>query len=193
MEKVLVIIPAKADSTRFVGKNKQVIQGKTLVEHAIKFAQASTHNPRIVVSTEDLETKQIALNNGVEVIHREKEFMGDREVMDVYVDVYNKLNDRKLTKPDLNVDYVIGLQPDNPDRNVSLDEGLEYFINLKYDDLVTVGPDGSRNGALRITRASHIESGYVSRRVGTILDNCTNIHSKNDLTNAEKNINERVY
>ena len=31
MEKVLVIIPAKADSTRFIGKNKQVIQGKTLV------------------------------------------------------------------------------------------------------------------------------------------------------------------
>lgn len=186
MEKVLVIIPAKADSTRFIGKNKQVIQGKTLVEHAINFAKSSQHNPRIVVSTEDPETKKIALDNKVEVIHREKEFMGDREVMDVYVDVYEKLDN-------LDVDYVIGLQPDNPDRSVSLDEGLKYFIDLKYDDLVTVSSDGSRNGALRITRASHIESGYVSRRVGTILDNCTNIHSKQDLLNAEKNINERVH
>ena len=186
MEKVLVIIPAKADSTRFIGKNKQLIQGKTLVEHAIKYAKNSKHQVRIVVSTEDEETKSIALNEGVEVIHREPEFMGDREVMDVYVDVFEKLKDD-------NIDYVIGLQPDNPDRNVTLDDGLEYFIDLKYDDLVTVSSDGSRNGALRITKASHIRSGYVSRRVGTILDNCTNIHSKNDLTNAEKNINERVH
>ena len=101
-------------------------------------------------------------------------------------DVFKKLNDSTI-------DYVIGLQPDNPDRNVTLDDGLKYFIDLKYDDLVTVSSDGSRNGALRITRASHIKSGYVSRRVGTILDNCTNIHSKQDLLNAEKNINERVY
>ena len=181
MEKVLVIIPAKADSTRFIGKNKQIIQGKTLVEHAIEYAQKSIHNVRIVVSTEDKETKQIALSKKVEVIHREPEFMGDREVMDVYVDVFEKLNDPTI-------DYVIGLQPDNPDRNVTLDDGLKYFIDLKYDDLVTVSSDGSRNGALRITKASHIKSGYVSRRVGTILDNCTNIHSKQDLLNAEKNI-----
>jgi CMP-N-acetylneuraminic acid synthetase len=186
MEKILVIIPAKADSTRFIGKNKQLIQDKTLVEHAIDFAKNSKHDVRIVVSTEDEETKQIAKDNGAEVIHREKEFMGDREVMDVYVDVFEKLNDESI-------DYVIGLQPDNPDRSVNLDDGLEYFIDLKYDDLVTVSSDGSRNGALRITKASHIKSGYVSRRVGTILDNCTNIHSKQDLSKAEKNINERIY
>ena len=186
MIKVLVIIPAKSDSTRFIGKNKQIIQNKTLVEHAIDYAKISKYQVRIVVSTEDKETKQIALNNGVEVIHREKEFMGDREVMDVYVDVYEKIDDDTI-------DYVVGLQPDNPDRSISLDNGLEYFIDLKYDDLVTVSSDGSRNGALRITRASHIKSGYVSRRVGTILDDCTNIHSKQDLLKAEKNINERVY
>ena len=186
MEKVLVIIPAKADSTRFIGKNKQLIQGKTLVEHAISYAKKSKHQVRIIVSTEDEETKSIALNEGVEVIHREKEFMGDREVMDVYIDVFEKLDNN-------DIDYVIGLQPDNPDRSITLDSGLKYFIDLKYDDLVTVSSDGSRNGALRITRASHIRSGYVSRRVGTILDNCTNIHSKNDLIKAEKNINERVY
>ena len=47
MEKVLVIIPAKADSTRFIGKNKQLIQGKTLVEHAISYAKKSKHQVRI--------------------------------------------------------------------------------------------------------------------------------------------------
>ena len=36
-------------------------------------------------------------------------------------------------------------------------------------------------------------SGYMSRRVGSMMDNCTNIHSETDLLNAEKNINERLY
>lgn len=185
-EHILVIIPAKADSTRFVGKNKQLIQGKTLVEHAIDYAKNSEYFVEIVVSTEDPETTQIAQDKGVKTIHRTKEFMGDREVMDVYVDVFNKLNNPAIS-------YVVGLQPDNPDRSVPLDDALRYFIDLKYDDLVTVSEDGTRNGALRITRAEHIKSGYVSRRVGTILDNCTNIHSPNDLLKAQKNIDERVH
>ena len=33
----------------------------------------------------------------------------------------------------------------------------------------------------------------MSRRVGSMMDNCTNIHSEQDLLNAEKNINERVH
>ena len=32
----------------------------------------------------------------------------------------------------------------------------------------------------------------MSRRVGSMTDNCTNIHSEQDLLNAEKNINERL-
>ncbi len=33
----------------------------------------------------------------------------------------------------------------------------------------------------------------MSRRIGSMTDDCTNIHSEQDLLNAEKNINERVY
>ena len=41
MTKAFVIIPAKADSKRLVGKNKRVIAGKTLVEHSIEYAKNS--------------------------------------------------------------------------------------------------------------------------------------------------------
>ena len=182
----MVIIPAKADSKRVKGKNKQIIAGKTLIEHAIDYAKKSKYVKRIVVSTEDPETKRIAYNNDVDVIHRTPEYMADREVADVYVDIFNKLYDKSI-------DYVVGLQPDNPDRNITLDEGIEYVIENKYDDLVTVSSSGTRNGALRITKAEHVKTGWMSRRVGTLLDNCNNIHSKQDLLNAEKNINERIH
>ena len=184
--KALAIIPAKSDSTRLPGKNKRVIAGMTLVEHAIYYAKNSKLVSKIIVTTEDKETQDIAESYGVEVIGRSKEFMGEREVADVYIKVFNDLHEACYT-------HVVGVQPDHPDRTVPLDEMLMYAVNNKYDDLFTVNPDGSRNGSVRITRSEHVSSGLMSRRVGSMFDNCTNIHSEEDLTRAEKNINERIY
>ena len=63
--------------------------------------------------------------------------------------------------------------------NVSIDKSIDF--------------NGTRNGSIRITKAEHVKSGYMSRRVGSMTDDCTNIHSEQDLLNAEKNINERVH
>ena len=65
---------------------------------------------------------------------------------------------------------------------------LQYAVDNKYDDLFTVNRDGSRNGSIRIIRSEHVRSGNMSRRVGSMFDFCTNIHSQIDLDQAEKNI-----
>ena len=44
------------------------------------------------------------------------------------------------------------------------------------------------NGASRITKAEYVRNGSMSRRMGTYLDDCTNIHSEEDLKQAERNI-----
>lgn len=186
MIKAFVIIPAKGDSKRLVGKNKRVIAGKTLLEHSIEYAKKSTLVSSIIVSTEDKETKSIAESYGVKVVGRDKDFMGEREVADVYVKIFQEYGDNSFT-------HVVGVQPDHPDRTIPLDKMLMYAIKNKYDDLFTVDPDGTRNGSIRITKAEHVKTGYMSRRVGSMMDNCTNIHSEQDLLNAEKNINERVH
>ena len=139
MIKAFVIIPAKGDSKRLIGKNKRIIAGKTLLEHSIEYAQLSKYATTIIVSTEDKETKKIA-------------------------------------------------EPDHPDRTIPLDKMLEYAVENKYDDLFTVDPDGTRNGSIRIAKAKHVKVGTMSRRVGSMMDDCTNIHSEQDLLNAEKNI-----
>ena len=64
---------------------------------------------------------------------------------------------------------------------------LNYAVDNKYDDLFTVDSNGTRNGAVRITK-DFVLSGTM-RRVGS-LDDCTNIHSEQDIIDAEKNINE---
>ena len=186
MINAFIIIPAKGDSKRLVGKNKRIIAGKTLLEHSIQYAQRSKLAGTIIVSTEDEETKAIAESYGVRVVGRDKDFMGEREVADVYVKIFQEYGNDTFT-------HVVGIQPDHPDRTLVLDDMLNYAVENKYDDLFTTNPDGSRNGSIRITKSEHVKSGYMSRRVGSMLDNCTNIHSEQDLLNAEKNINERVH
>lgn len=186
MIKAFIIIPAKSDSTRLIGKNKRIIAGKTLVEHSIEYSKKSKLTSSIIVSTEDKETKSIAESHGVKVIGRDKEFMGEREVADVYVKIFQEYGDDSYT-------HVVGVQPDHPDRTIPLDKMLQYAVDNKYDDLVTVDSKGTRNGSIRITKAKYVKTGQMSRRVGSMLDNCTNIHSEQDLLNAEKNINERIH
>ena len=107
--------------------------------------------------------------------------MGEREVADVYIKIFQDYGDDTFT-------HVVGVQPDHPDRTIPLDEMLEYAVENKYDDLFTVDSVGTRNGSIRITKAQYVKDGSMSRRVGSMLDDCTNIHSEEDLRQAERNI-----
>ena len=187
----LAIIPAKTDSTRLKKKNLRVIAGKTLVEHALDYAKESELIKHIVITTESNEVKELTKKyDNVFIFDRDESYMGEREVADVYVNVTNefKKNYENLFRE---VTHVVGIQPDHPDRQTNADELLEYAVTNKYDDLVTVDSSGTRNGAVRVTQKQFVESGMMSRRVGSYLDNCTNIHSEEDLKQAEINIESK--
>ena len=187
----IAFIPAKTDSTRLSKKNLQVIDGKTLVEHAINYALKSEYIRDIIVSTESGEVKKIceSYDGNILVYDRPKYLLKDAEVADVYVDIFQNQFKRygEWRIPQM-ATHVVALQPDNPDRNHPIDEVIDYFVDNTYDDLVTVSGDGTRNGASRITKARYVKDGSMSRRMGTYLDDCTNIHSEEDLDQAEENI-----
>jgi CMP-N-acetylneuraminic acid synthetase len=187
----LAIIPAKTDSTRLKKKNLRVIAGKTLVEHALDYATESELIRHIVITTESDEVKELTKKyNNIFVFDRDESYMGEREVADVYVNVANEFK-RDYENLFLEVTHVVGIQPDHPDRQTNADELLRYAVTNKYDDLVTVDSSGTRNGAVRVTKKKLVESGMMSRRVGSYLDNCTNIHSEDDLKQAEINIESK--
>ena len=181
----LAIIPAKTDSTRLKKKNLRVIAGKTLVEHAIDYAENGWLIKQIVVTTESDEVRELTKKyDDIILCDRDESYMGEREVADVYVNVVQEISPSVLK----DVTHIIGIQPDHPDRQTRVDDLLEYAVKNKYDDLVTVNSDGTRNGAVRITKFDFVQSGMMSRRVGSFLDDCTNIHSEEDLEKAEMNI-----
>lgn len=190
MIKAIAIIPAKTDSKRLKKKNLRVINGKTLVEHAIDYAEDSKLIKHIVVTTESDEVRLITKKyKNIILRDRDESYMGEREVADVYVNVFqNDFKDNGEWRIPQMATHVVGIQPDHPDRTNSLDTLLEYFVENKYDDLVTVDKNGTRNGSIRILKAKDVKHGTISRRVGSYLDDCTNIHSEEDLKNAEQNI-----
>ena len=186
----LVIIPAKTDSKRVKKKNLRLINGITLVEHAINYAINSKLVKYIIITTESDEVKDIANKfSNIKVYSRDKEYMGEREVADVYINVVQKdlikYGDENILQE---ISHVIGVQPDHPDRTSNIDDLLSYAVDNKYDDLFTVDSKGTRNGAVRIVKKEFVISGTMSRRVGSFLDNCTNIHSEQDIIDAGINI-----
>ena len=189
--RALAIIPAKTDSTRLKKKNLRIIAGKTLVEHALDYAVNSELIKHIIVTTESDEVKEITKKyDNIFIFDRDESYMGEREVADVYVNVTKKFKEDYYNLH-MEMTHVVGIQPDHPDRETTADELIQYSVVNKYDDLVTVDSSGTRNGAVRVTKKKFVESGMMSRRVGSYLDNCTNIHSEDDLTKAEINIESR--
>ena len=182
----IAIIPAKGNSTRLPKKNLQLINNKTLVEHSIDYAKTSKYVRKIYVSTDSDEIKGMAKKNNVEIQDRPKDLLGEAEVADIYVDLVKKINLDNIT-------HIIGLQPDHPDRQNKLDDMIDYFIEKKYMDLFTVNKDGTRNGSVRIFKAENVISGQMSRRVGAMLDDCTNVEKQWQLDIANKRILEGDY
>ena len=118
---------------------------------------------------------------GLKTIHRPKNLCGETPIIDVYKHAYSKL------KKKLNIKTIVGLQPDHPDRNLKLDKVLNKFLSKKADFFI----------ALIIKKKEEWSSLYLVQKVlrgknikkkTFVIDNCTNIHFKNDLIKAEKNL-----
>ena len=189
----IAFIPAKTDSTRLPKKNLQVINNKTLVEHTIDYALDSQYIKDIVVSTESDEVTEIckSYDEHILVYGRPEYLLKDAEVADVYVDIFqNQFTNYGEWRIPSMATHVIALQPDNPDRNHPIDKVIDYFVDNTYDDLVTVDRNGTRNGSVRIVKVEYVKWGTMSKRVGSMMDDCTNIHSEEDLNQAEENILE---
>jgi len=177
--KFLAVIPAKGDSKRLPNKNLRKIGGKTLVEIAIEYANKSKQIDKVVVSTDSQEIlKFIKTNKLSECFIRREGLSGETEVFEVYKDAWVKSGEKH--------DYVVGLQPDNPDRKLDLDDVVNYVKENNLDDFFTVDINGKKNGGIRIFK-KNIEA-ITKPKINTLLDDCVNIHTESDLLLASSRI-----
>ena len=170
--KILTIIPTKLDSTRLKEKNILLLEGKPLFHHSIDYARSSSHQVDIIVSTESTKVKSL-VPKGVQIHNRDGNLCGDVEVVDVYLDIIQNMDET--------YDYVVCLQPDNPNRSNKLDDCLNYMIENNYDDLITVNNEYKRSGSVRIFKYEYLKAGLVSKRMGCIRDDAMDIHYQRDL------------
>lgn len=178
--KVLVIIPTKLDSKRLEKKNIRDLGGKPMFLHSVDYAMQSKHDVTVIVSSESDEVKSICENFNVGFDLRGTDLCGDTEVVDVYLDLVRRIFGK--------YDLVVGLQPDNPNRSHTLDECIDYMIENKYDDLITVNSKYKRSGSVRIFKYDYLYSGQVSKRLGCIKDDAIDIHYQSDLELTKMNL-----
>jgi|TARA_B100001094_G_scaffold96292_1_gene92222 CMP-N-acetylneuraminic acid synthetase len=169
---LLTIIPAKMDSKRLTKKNLRLLDDKPLLLHSLDYAKKTNHINKIIVSSESSEVSDV-LPSDIIFHDRNLKLCGDVEVVDVYLDVIRNIHEE--------FDYVVCLQPDNPTRSNSLDDCLNYMIDNKYDDLITVNNEYKRSGSVRIFKYEYLKAGLVSKRMGCIRDSAIDIHYKEDL------------
>ncbi|AUC24076.1 acylneuraminate cytidylyltransferase [Polaribacter sejongensis] len=141
--KNIVIIPARGGSKRLVNKNILELEGIPLLVHSINYAKENSNlGIDIVVSTDDVEIKKIALENDVMVVDRPKEISGDyTTTVAVMKHVIDTL--------EIKYDHVILLQPTNPLRPKELlQNAFNSLINGNFDSLMTVSENKHKLGKI---------------------------------------------
>lgn len=176
--KIVAIIPAKAYSKRLPNKNMVLIDGRPLLYYTIKTAKGCKLIDKIFVSTDSTEIAEFARREGVSVIERPHQLCAEAPVVEVYRHALMNTDDTDVT-------YVVGLQPDHPDRTADLEETIKYALEKDLDDLISVDLNGHKNGSIRIMKADALREGRLSVNFGSIMDNSTNIHTLKDLRLAQ--------
>jgi len=177
---IIAVIPAKSSSSRLSNKNMRLINGQPMIYYSLIAAQECSLIDEVYVTTDSDEIESYAKKHGAKIIRRGSDLCGDVPIVKVYEHALQTINDPK-------VEYIVGIQVDHPDRKLDLAKAIKYIKEKQFDELITVDGNGTLNGSLKIMHTDAIKNGKIAA-VGTMMDDCTNIHYIDDLKQAEKNI-----
>jgi len=177
---IIAIIPAKGGSKRLPNKNMCLILNKPMLHYAIDYAKNSRKILKIYISTDDNNIAEYSKSQGIEVIFRSEDLGGETPLLDVYYHAISSLDLEELNT-------IVGVQPDHPDRTISLDYSLHEYETQGLDFLYSVDSKSQKNGAHSIMDANGLIKKSFNKK-GFIVDDCTNVHYLEDLKTAENNL-----
>ncbi len=132
-EIVVGIIPARGGSKGIPKKNICLLAGKPLLVYTIEAAQEASTVSKVVVSTDAEEIAEVALNCGVEVIHRPVHLAEDNSLTAPVLKHALQQIEGKI-KPD----KVVTLQPTSPLRTGKhIDEAVD-LLTKDWDSVVSI-------------------------------------------------------
>lgn len=137
-KKIVAIITARGGSKGLPRKNVLDLAGKPLIAHTIEAAKQSKLFHRIIVTTDDLEIKQISSFYGADIIDRPIDLATDSaSSLDV---IEHAL--QALSKLDNTYTHFILLQPTSPLRNAEhLQKAWQQYCSEDAESLVSITED----------------------------------------------------
>lgn len=141
MKRVLALVPARGGSKRVPGKNIKPLDGLPLLAHTLRPALASKVFWRVIVSTDDAATAEVARTHGGEVpwLRSAASSTDASGSVDVALEVLDRLARDGSEPPDA----VALLQPTSPFRAVeTIRRAGEMFERSGGESVVTVSPAG---------------------------------------------------
>ena len=137
---ILVVIPARGGSKGIPRKNIRLINNSPLISYVINTAISSNLVDEVIVSTDDIEIKEVSQKYGAFVIDRDGKFAEDSIPLDpVIYDAVSQIERIKNKK----FDIVITVQPTSPLLRVeTLDKAIKKLVdNEDLDTIISVVDD----------------------------------------------------
>lgn len=138
MSKALIVIPARMASTRFPGKPKAVIAGRSMIERVWRIAKAVPSADRVIIATDDADLKAFCEGFGAEVAMTRPECAtGTDRTAEVaarlpeYDIVFNLQGDAVLTPPHV-IDALLVTMREEPEAPMATP-----MVRLKGDALTS--------------------------------------------------------
>lgn len=132
---IIGIVAARGGSKGFPEKNKAILNGKSLVAHAVEALVKAKLVDRVIISTDDLEIAELAIEEGANLIgYRPKELANDlANILSVLKYECEQFEKHKTVK----VDGVVLASPTSPFRLPKhVDEALALLMGCEDADCI---------------------------------------------------------
>jgi len=141
--KVLAVIPARGGSKGIPLKNLKKINGVPMVKLAAQVASSVEFIDRIVVSTDNEEIAEAAIEGGADAPFRRPEILSGDRISDTQVLAHAL---QEVERQDNKIyDIVVMLQPTSPLRTKQhILDSIEMLVNDNYDSVWTVSETDSK-------------------------------------------------
>lgn len=132
-KRVIAVVPVRGGSKGIAKKNLQQLGGHPLMSWPIRVAQTVHGIDRVIVSTEDKELAEIALQYGAEIAVRPSHLAGD------VVGVYDVIMDLRLRfkEEGESARYVVLLEATSPFRSAGMISEALALLEQGYDSVAS--------------------------------------------------------
>lgn len=134
----ICVVPARANSKRFPGKNLALLEGKPLLAWTLEAAIESKCFSEVIVSTDGIDISNVAKAWGADVPYlRPQELASDTaSTVDVVLDIVSH-SEKKCIR----YDYICVLQPTSPlRRSQHIVEAFSLLSQRKANGVISVAP-----------------------------------------------------